>query len=52
MSMAKEIAAEKYLECSALTQNGLKVVFEEAALAAMLSEIKANKRNKRHCHLL
>ena len=48
--MAKEINAVKYLECSALTQKGLKMVFDEA-VRAVLSPPKITKR-KNGCLIL
>jgi len=48
--MAKDIKAVLYLECSALTQKGLKRVFDEA-IRAVLSP-KKPERPKKKCILL
>jgi len=47
---AKELNALKYVECSALTQKGLRNVFDEAIVAAIITP--AAKKNKKHCTLL
>jgi len=48
--MAKEIGAVKYLECSALTQKGLKTVFDEAIRAVLCPKPKPQRSKK--CQLL
>lgn len=51
LGMAKEIGAVKYLECSALTQKGLKNVFDES-IRAVLCPAPKPKRKKNHCSIL
>ncbi|XP_033629921.1 ras-related C3 botulinum toxin substrate 1-like [Asterias rubens] len=51
IQMNKEIGGVKYLECSALTQKGLKTVFEEA-IRVVLYPPKVPKKRKPHCRLL
>ena len=47
--LAKELRAVEYVECSALTQKGLKNVFDEAILAALEPPAQEKRRG---CALL
>ena len=46
--LAKKLKAARYMECSVLTQQGLKDLFEEAVLTAL----KPPKPEKRKCVIL
>uniref|UniRef100_F6TAD0 small monomeric GTPase n=2 Tax=Monodelphis domestica TaxID=13616 RepID=F6TAD0_MONDO len=50
LALAKEIDSVKYLECSALTQRGLKTVFDEAIRAVLCPQ--PTRQQKRPCTLL
>merc|ERR1712194_308777 len=51
MDMARQIGAVKYLECSALTQKGLKNVFDEA-IRVVLVPPQAAKKSGKKCEIL
>jgi cell division control protein 42 len=42
--LARELGAVKYVECSALTQKGLKNVFDEAIVAALEPPVTKKSR--------
>jgi len=51
LEMARQIGATKYLECSALTQKGLKNVFDEAIRVVLCPPTPAKGKGKK-CSLL
>jgi Ras-related C3 botulinum toxin substrate 1 len=51
MSMAKSIGVVKFMECSALTQEGLPTVFEEAVRVAIKPKPQETP-SKKFCNLL
>lgn len=55
LALAKDICSVRYLECSALTQNGLETVFNEAVRVVSTPKIKLKTRLRtriRKCTLL
>ena len=46
LQVMKKIGAVKYLECSAVTQKGLKTVFDEAVRFVIQSKKDAKKKKK------
>jgi len=53
LQMMQEIGAKKFMECSALTQQGLKAVFDEAIRAVISPQNTAPKKERRGgCSLL
>lgn len=49
--MRKKIGAQKYLECSAKTNDGVREVFEHATRAALLTRASKSGR-KKFCMIL
>jgi len=46
LQMLKEVGGVKYMECSAITQNGLKAVFDEAIRAVLAPPKPVKKRGR------
>lgn len=52
IKMANKIKAVNYLECSALTQQGLKNVFEETVRCVICPRQHLKKANNNKCHVM
>jgi Ras-related C3 botulinum toxin substrate 1 len=52
VQLKKEVNATKFYECSALTQKGLRTVFDEAIRAALDKDKLGKKKKKRGCQFL
>ena len=52
LQMMKDIRAVKYLECSALSQKGLKQVFDEAIRAVLVPQKRNVKMKKPRCRIV
>merc|ERR1711862_524800 len=52
LQLAKDIKAAKYLECSALTQKGLKAVFDEAIRTVLTPASGGKTKKKGGCSVL
>eukprot|EP00483_Globobulimina_turgida_P009168 UN09187 len=50
IQLAKDLSAKSYVECSALTQDGLKNVFDEAIRAALNKD--NNQKKNKFCQIL
>nr|CCA16835.1 hypothetical protein BRAFLDRAFT_216617 [Albugo laibachii Nc14] len=50
--LSKTLRAYKYLECSALTQEGLKQVFDEAIKCVLISQEAPKRKPKKVCVML
>jgi len=49
IKMAQDIGAIKYLECSAMTQEGLKDVFDECIRAGLVARQKGSGKDQQNC---